>query len=113
MLHPRLLPILLFGLLGLRVSAAWGAAVSVSPVLVHLSATQRSEVIEFTNAGQTPARFQAEVHAWHESAAGELTLSPTKDLLFFPSLFEIPPGETRRIRVASTVAPGPVERSYR
>jgi fimbrial chaperone protein len=34
-------------------------------------------------------------------------------LLFFPSLFEIPAGQTRRIRVASTVRPGPVERSYR
>jgi fimbrial chaperone protein len=113
MLHPRLLPILLFALLGLRVSAAWGAAVSVNPVRVQLSATQRSELIELRNAGQVPARFQAEAHAWHESATGQMTLSPTKDLLFFPSLFEIPPGETRRIRIASTVRPGPVERSYR
>ncbi|MEO8181807.1 MAG: fimbria/pilus periplasmic chaperone [Deltaproteobacteria bacterium] len=110
---PRLLPMLLFGLLGLRVSAAWGAAVSINPVRVQLSASQRSEVIELKNAGQAPARFQAEAQAWHETAVGQMTLSPTKDLLFFPSLFEIPPGETRRIRIASTVRPGPVERSYR
>jgi fimbrial chaperone protein len=113
MLHPRLQAILLFGLLALRAGATWGAAVSVHPVRVQLSATQRSELIELRNAGQAPARFQAEAHAWHESADGQMTLSPTKDLLFFPSLFEIPPGETRRIRIASTVRPGAVERSYR
>lgn len=109
----RLLPILLFGLLGLDVSAAWAAKVSVNPVRLHLSAKQRSEVIEIRNSGVETSRFQAKAHAWHESADGQMTLVPTRDLLFFPSLLEVPPGETRRIRVASTARPGPAERSYR
>jgi fimbrial chaperone protein len=107
-----LLP-LLFCALVLQTSAAWAASVSVKPVRVELSAAKRSELVEIRNSGKTAARFQAEAHAWYENTDGQMTLVPTRDLLFFPSLFEIQPGETRRIRVSSAVRPGPVERSYR
>lgn len=111
--HVRLLPILLLGLLGFHVSAAWASTVSINPVRLHLSAKQRSEVVELRNSGTEGGRFQVQANAWHESADGQMTLLPTRDLLFFPSLIEIPPGETRRIRVASTAPPGTTERSYR
>lgn len=110
--YVRRLP-MLFGLLAFYISPAWAAAVTVNPTRVHLSASQRSELIELRNGGTEPARFQAQAHAWHETADGQLVLAPTRDLLFFPSLLEVPAGETRRIRVASTVRPGAVERSYR
>jgi fimbrial chaperone protein len=109
----RLLPMLLIGLVALHVSPAWAAAVTVNPTRVHLSAAQRSELIELRNSGAVSARFQAQAHAWTETIDGQLILVPTRDLLFFPSLLEIPAGETRRIRIASTVRPGAVERSYR
>lgn len=111
--HVRLLAILIAGLLGFNVRAAWGATVTVNPVRIHLSDAKRSELVELRNSGREPARFQVQANAWYESADGQMTLSPTRDLLFFPSLLEIQPGETRRIRVASTVRPGPSERSYR
>src|SRR5687768_13080143 len=108
----RRLPMLI-GLLAFYASPAWAAVVTVNPTRVHLSASQRSELIELRNSGTEPARFQAQAHAWHETVDGQLVLAPTRDLLFFPSLLEIPAGETRRIRVASTVRPGAVDRTYR
>jgi fimbrial chaperone protein len=111
--HIRLLPTLIVCLLGLFPGVASGAAVSVSPVRVHLSLERRSELLEIRNSGTEPVRFQAQVQAWHESADGKASLVPTRDLLFFPSLLEIPAGQARRIRIASTVRPGTLERSYR
>jgi len=109
----RVSPIALFFLIGCYASVVWGSVVTVNPVRLHISATQRSETLLLRNGGTTPARFQISMHVWDETPKGETQLVPTKDLLFFPSLLEIKPGETRRIRVASTLAPGKTERSYR
>jgi P pilus assembly chaperone PapD len=109
----RLSPIALFFLIGCYASVVWGSIVTVNPVRLHISATQRSETLLLRNGGTTPARFQISMHVWAETPSGETRLAPTTDLLFFPSLLEIKPGETRRIRVASTLGPGKTERSYR
>ncbi len=42
-----------------------------------------------------------------------MQLVQTNDLLFFPSLLEIGPGQSRRVRVGSTVPAGNSELSYR
>ena len=51
--------------------------------------------------------------SWSQSPTGEMQLDPTEDILFFPSLLEIAPGETRKIRVATDLPPETVEKSYR
>lgn len=109
----RFFQLLVAGLLGLYVPAAQAANVTVNPVRIYLSGAKRSELIELRNSGVEPARFQLQASAWHESTDGEMKLMPTRDLLFFPSLLEIAPGESKRVRVASTVPPGRVERTYR
>lgn len=113
MLQLRLLPLLLTMLVASYAPAAWGSVIAVNPVRIHLSGAKRSEQLKLTNSGDTAARFQITAHAWHETPAGEMKLLPTTDLLFFPSLLEIAPGETRRVRVGSTAAPGSSELSYR
>jgi fimbrial chaperone protein len=113
MLQLRLLPMLLTMLVASYASAAWGSVVAVNPVRIHLSGAKRSEQLKLTNNGDKAARFQITAHAWHETPAGQMQLRPTTDLLFFPSLLEIAPGQTRRVRVGSTVAPGRAELSYR
>lgn len=111
--HLRLLPILLAALVVSHVSAAWGAVVAVNPVRIHLSASRKSELLQLKNTGKELARFQITANVWQEGSDGQMTLVPSRDIVFFPSLLEIKPGETRRIRVASSVAPGAAERSYR
>lgn len=111
--HVRLLPVLLVALVAFHVSAAWGAVVAVNPVRIHLSASRRSELLQLKNTGKELARFQITGNVWQEGSDGQMTLVPSRDIVFFPSLLEIKPGETRRIRIASSVAPGAAERSYR
>jgi fimbrial chaperone protein len=113
MSNVRVLPLTVFVLVAFYAAAAWGSVVSVNPVRVHLSPKKRSELIELRNSGKESARFQIAAHSWEETADGQMKLVPTNDLLFFPSLLEIKPGEARRVRVASSVAPGASERSYR
>jgi fimbrial chaperone protein len=113
MLQLRLLPLLLTMLVATYASAAWGSVVSISPVRIHLSGAKPSEQLKLTNNGDKAARFQVTAHSWHETPAGQMELRPSTDLLFFPSLIEIRPGQTRRVRVGSTVAPGRSELSYR
>ena len=42
-----------------------------------------------------------------------IELAPTQDVVFFPALLTLKPGEERRIRVGSTAAPGSIEKTYR
>ena len=113
MLRLRWLPILLTLLLASYASAAWGAAVAINPVRVHLSAGKRSEQLKLTNKGTQSVRFQVTAHTWHEKPDGQMELVQTNDLLFFPSLLEIAPGQSRRVRVGATVPTGHSELSYR
>jgi len=109
----RLLRIFVAILVASHASAAWGSVVAVNPVRIHLSGSKRSEQLKLTNTGTKPARFQVTAHSWHETPDGQMKLVQTNDLLFFPSLLEIFPGQSRRVRVGSTVPAGNAELSYR
>jgi len=100
-------------LVGLHAAVALGSVVSLNPVRIHLSTAKRSEVLLVRNTGKASARFQFTAHTWDESVDGQMKLTPTSDILVFPSLVEVKAGETRRVRMASTLPPGPSERSYR
>ncbi len=109
----RLLPLLVTLLVASYASAAWGTVVAVNPVRIVLSGSKHSDQLKLTNNGDKTAHFQVTAHAWHETPAGRMELVQTNDLLFFPSLLEIAPGQSRRVRVGSTVPAGNSELSYR
>jgi P pilus assembly chaperone PapD len=102
----RLLPLLIALLVASNASLAWGSVVAVNPVRVLLSSSKHSEQLKLTNNGAKPARFQVTAHAWHETPDGRMELVQTNDLLFFPSLLEIGAGQSRRVRIGSTVPAG-------
>ena len=109
----RLLPLLITLLVASCASAAWGSVVAVNPVRILLSSSKHSEQLKLTNNGDKAARFQVTAHSWHETPDGRTELVQTNDLLFFPSLLEIAPGQSRRVRVGSTLAASNSELSYR
>jgi fimbrial chaperone protein len=100
----------------IAVVAASDAAAStfnVSPTQVFLDGKTSSALLTLKNESDEPLRFQLSAFAWDQNPAGEMTLAPTEDIVFFPALVSLAPGEERKIRVGRVVGAGDVERSYR
>jgi fimbrial chaperone protein len=93
--------------------SAGAAAFNVKPTQVTLSAKTTSALLTLRNESGEALRFQLSVFTWSQTPAGEMQLAPTQDVVFFPSLLALAPGEERRIRVGSNVPGGPLERTYR
>ncbi len=92
---------------------AHATVVAIDPTRVHLSGKTHSQSLALHNSGLEKARFQVTAFSWQQSPSGETQLTPTNDILFFPSLLEIAPGETRKVRVATDVPAEAIEKSYR
>jgi fimbrial chaperone protein len=89
------------------------AGLSVSPVIVNLDQSTNNTTVVLKNETGEAKRYELEVNAWGESAEGQMQLAPTKDLIFFPPLITLKPGEQRNVRVGLKTAPGDAEKSYR
>ena len=98
--------------LGVAESAS-AATFSVNPTQIFLSGRTTSSLLTLRNESTEALRFQLTAFAWSQSAIGEIELGPTTDVVFFPALLTLKPGEERRIRVGSTVTPGNIEKTYR
>jgi fimbrial chaperone protein len=92
---------------------ARSATFSVDPIQIVLARGNSSESIAITNQSAQKLRLQVSGFSWNQSAGGEMKLAPTDDLVFFPQLLELDPGETKRIRVGVTADSGPMEKTYR
>jgi fimbrial chaperone protein len=94
-------------------SFASAATFSVNPTQIMLSDKTASALLTLTNDSDEPIRFQLSAFAWTQTPAGELQLTPSKDVVFFPALLTLGPKEQRRIRVGAVVPAAAVERTYR
>lgn len=107
----------LFGLLhGVALSqpgSVRGATFTVTPIQVFLSAKNPSALLTLRNESKEALRFQFSLFAWDQSPKGEILLTPTDDIVFFPTLVTLAPGEERRVRVGATVPVASSEKSYR
>lgn len=111
--HIRALQLLIATLVVSWTAVVGAAEVAISPVRIHLSDAKRSELLEVSNSGDRAVRFQITAHTWRQSADEEMNLTPTNDLVFFPSLFSVDAGSSRLIRIASTTKAARSERAYR
>ena len=102
------------GLLGWGAGDASGSAFTVTPVRVFLGRGASSALLNVKNDSTEPIRFQISLKAWNQGPDGDMQLSDTKDLVFFPTIMELGPGEEKKVRVGSAFkAPVASERSYR
>lgn len=86
---------------------------SVNPIRIYLSSKSTSALLTVHNDSSEKLRFQVTVFAWDESPNGETILTETEDILFFPVLMTIGPGQERKIRVGTSVPFAAQEKSYR
>ena len=93
--------------------AASASSYIVNPTRVYLNANASSGLLTLKNESDQPLRMQVKAHQWAQGQDGEIQLSPTDDLIVFPALLTLKPGEERRIRVATAVPFGAVEKTYR
>jgi fimbrial chaperone protein len=111
----RLLTILTVAWLwgGPQAGAATAATFTVDPTQIFLSGRAGSVLLTLRNESTESLRFQLSVFAWSQDASGQMQLEPTEDIVFFPSLLTLKPGETRRVRVGSATTPAAREKTYR
>lgn len=104
--------LLLSLVLGVR-AAAPATSFTVNRVQVFLSARAKSQTLVVRNVSTEPLRFQLDVFAWDQNLQGEMGLTPTRDIVFFPPLFALAPNEERTVRIGTVVPPAPAETTYR
>jgi fimbrial chaperone protein len=86
---------------------------TVNPIQIFLSTQNPSAILTVQNTSTEPLRFQLNAFGWAQDDAGQMVLTPTTEVIFFPRLLSLVPGEQRIVRIGASVPPGPVERTYR
>jgi fimbrial chaperone protein len=106
---------LLVATLMMLTSASWASAATftVNPTQIFLSGKTTTALLTLRNDSEETLRFQLTGFAWQQTPSGEISLTATEDVVFFPALLTLGPKEERRIRVGTTVAAAAQERTYR
>lgn len=86
---------------------------AIVPLRVGLDRATRSAEVTVRNDDKTSLRMQLEAMAWRQDADGKDRYEPTDGLIFFPRALEIPPGESRIVRIGVRAAPVSREETYR
>ena len=110
----RTIATLIIGLLSWQADDVMASAFTVTPVRILLGKGANSALLTVRNDSTEPLRFQISLKAWNQAVDGEMQLSDTKDLVFFPSLLELKAGEERKVRVGSAFKSAVItEKTYR
>ncbi len=92
---------------------ASAASFEVSPLRVLLSPAAPTGLLTVNNQSAEPLRFQVTAFAWRQGPTGEMILDPTDELVVFPTMLSLKPGEARHLRIGSTAPLGGVQQNYR
>jgi fimbrial chaperone protein len=86
---------------------------TILPLRVELDRVNRATEVVIRNDDKAPLRMQAQAMAWRQNADGKDVYEPADGLIFFPRALEIPPGDSRIVRVGVRAAPVAQEEAYR
>lgn len=110
----RIWAVCILGLLAWGAGDANASAFTVTPVRVFLGPRAATALLTVRNDSTEPIRFQISLRAWNQAPDGDMQLSDTNDLVFFPAMMELKPAEEKKVRVGSAFkAPVATEHSYR
>lgn len=97
----------------LHVAPLEAATFTVNPMQVVFTPARKSAVVTLKNTSKDEIRFQIRVFTWDQSPRGDMQLGETKDVVFFPQLLVLGPGQQRPIRLGITGSVDSVEKAYR
>ena len=86
---------------------------SVNPIRLELGTSVKSGVIAVKNEDKRKLNFQLQAMEWTQSADGKDQYADTPDLVFFPKILSIEPGEEGLIRVGTKTPVVAAEKTYR
>jgi fimbrial chaperone protein len=101
------------GLALFQAGPAVAEGLSFDPVYIHLTAAAPSTTLKLRNGHDKVMRYQVSVFSWSQDVAGQQQLAPTSDIVFFPTVFELQPGQQRGVRLGTTAKFGAEEKTYR
>ena len=94
--------------------AATAGELAISPLRVDFDPEARMSVVQLTNTGPEKLAMQVQPVAWSQDFTGQDRYDPTREVVAFPPIFSIEPGETQMVRIgAQNVSDQDMERSYR
>ena len=85
----------------------------INPLRVDLDRVTKASEVVVRNDDKTPLRMQVQAMNWSQNADGTDQYETTEALLYFPRTMEIPPGESRIVRVGVRSAPVTREETFR
>lgn len=94
-------------------AGAQAAAFGVTPIRIDLEPASRTGIITVSNDDQRRLTFQVKLAEWTQAPNGDDQHADSADLVFFPQILTVEPGEKRLVRVGLK---GPLparERAYR
>lgn len=94
-------------------SIACAGNFGVSPLRVDLDRGTKSALITVTNDDERPLAFQIRAMQWTQDQAGADRYEDTADLVYFPRQLNVPPKESRVVRVGYKVPATQAEKAYR
>jgi fimbrial chaperone protein len=103
----------LFALAGLAACGAGAAEFSVAPIRVDLARGARSAAVTVSNDDARPLRMELRLMEWTQDAAGKDVYRESDELIYYPRLMTLQPGEKRLVRVGRKAPAGGAERTYR
>jgi fimbrial chaperone protein len=101
------------GLALVQAGPVWAGQLAVNPVQIKLGADAPTELLALRNNGPVEARYEIRAYSWSETPDGEPRLVATDEVMVFPPVLSLGPGESRNVRVGVMAAPGAVERTFR
>jgi len=101
------------GILVLILHSLLEASITVVPIRVFLDPAKKSADLKITNEKSEKMNIQVRAFAWSQDPEGKDRFNPTKDLVFFPKIFEIEPGKEAIVRVGYQGDWPEIEKNYR
>jgi fimbrial chaperone protein len=94
-------------------SPAYAGEFSVNPIRLELGQAARSGALTVTNDGKVPLGFQLQAMEWIQDEQGKDQYLETRDLIFFPKILSVEPGQDGVVRVGIKTPVVPTEKTYR